>query len=471
MNFQDVKTKTINWCTKMRDEKLITPDQYNTCIATFISNTSGIIPKGFKVPSTGMPINYSLYNTRSESLTENITGANTNTIMLVTNTGLYMACDSNNNIYYIKDINDSTINQHELYFTLNPQTNNVYALLSPYGRYLLTNTSYTADFSGTTIGPMSSWKLIKVNDKIEFESVIYNGFFLSFVDKTTPLKVIRGEDQTSQWLMIPKKQTDINDQYAQYTGSEYIVLKESILKRIRNTAIDNIILNIMKNTLISLQNNISDNYTKLEVYIKQILTYEADLYRLSSITYTAQIESLKNNSSISEDTRKSIESTIPKPSGINISNIQINGILFNIGNTKNTAIKLIDEEISKINIELGNLPGGDPMDDYVTFMNDMKNEDAKLTLRIKDNNMIMGRQKDNYDTLNKDESYFDTKKNNYKNLNNSLKLNLDIIDGYKTQSKYLVYIYPLILIICIILLLYLIYITYQKFMVNVYSQY
>ena len=83
----------------------------------------------------------------------------------------------------------------------------------------------------------------------------------------------------------------------------------------------------------------------------------------------------------------------------------------------------------------------------------------------------MGRQKDNYDSLNKDESYFDTKKNNYKNLNNSLKLNLNIIDGYKTQSKYLIYIYPLVLIICICILIYLIYITYQKFMQNVYSQY
>jgi len=474
MNFQDVKTKTINWCSKMKDEGLITSNQYDNCLSTFLSSTSGIIPKSFKVPSTGMPINYSLYNTRSELLTSSVVGENTNTIMLVTNTGLTMACDTNNKIYYVKDINDSTINQNELYFTLNPQSNDVYALLSPYGRYLLTNgenTPYTADFSGTSIGPMSSWILNKVNDKVTFESRIYSNFFLSFVDKASLLQVVRGEDESSQWLMVPKKQTSINDQFPQYTGSEYIVLKENILARIRNTAIDKIILNIIKNTLIILQDNISDNYSKIEAYMRQSLDYDAELYKLSSIRYKDQIDSLKNSSAISSDSLKSIQSSIPKPSGVNLSTTEINSILYNIANTKNSALKLIDGEITKIDEQLSNLPLGDPMDDYVSFMNDMTSEDANITLRIQENNIIMGRQKDNYDTLNKDESYFNTKTNKYKKLDNSLKLNLNIVDGYKKQTSYLIYIYPLVFVLCIFLLIYVIYITYQKFMTNVYSQY
>ena len=471
MNFQDVKTKTINWCSKMKDKGLITPDQYDTCVASFISSTTGVIPKTFKVPSTGLPINYSLYNTRTESITSTVVGENTNTIMLVTNTGLTMACDSNNNIYYVKDINDSTINQNELYFTLNPQSNDVYGLLSHYGRYLITNSSRSADFSGTTIGPMSSWKLIKTNDTVAFESVVFADFYLSFVDKATPLQVIRGEDETAQWLLIPKKQTDINDQFPQYTGTELLVTKENILTRIRNTAIDKIILNIIKNTLITLQNTISDNYTKIDKYMKDSLNYDADLYKLSNITYNAQMDSLKNSSAISANTMKSIESSIPKPAGINLSPPQINGILYNIANTKNSALKLIDEEISKINTQLADLPLGDPMDDYVSFMNDMSNEVANITLRIQENNMIMGRQKDNYDTLNKDVSYFNTKTNNYKKLDESLKLNLNIVDVYKKQTSYLVYIYPLVFVLCILLLIYIIYITYHKFMENVYNHY
>lgn len=471
MNFQDIKTKTINWCSKMKDTGVITTDQYDNCITSFINNTSGIIPKELKVPSTGMEINYALYNTRTESIAPTIVDTNTNTVMLVTNTGLYMACDVNNKIYYVKNINDPTINQNELYFILNPQSSDVYVILSPYGRYLLSNNSYTADFSGTTIGHMASWTLKKTNDKISFESGIFKNYYLSFVDKKSSLQVIQGEDESSQWLMIPKKQTDINEQYPQYTGAEYIVLKETILKRIRNTAIDKIILNIIKNILITLKNNIGDNYTKIYSYMKSSLSYDAELYKLTSITYKTQMDSLKNSSAISSSSLKSIQSSIPKPKGISLKQTQINGILHNIKSKQNEAENLLDKEIENINIQISKLPINDPMDEYVKFMEDMKTEITNITKEIQDNNIIMGRQKNNYDTLNKDLSYFNTKTNNYKNLDNTLKLNLNIIDNYKSQNTYLIYIYPLILILCIILLIYLIYITYQKFMKNIYYNY
>lgn len=470
-NYQDVKTKTLNWCTKMKDSGLLTHDQYDNCISSFTNMTKGVIPKEFKVPSSGMPINYSLYNTRSESLSSSIVGENTNTVMLVSNTGLYMACDTNNNLYYIKNINDPTINQNELYFTLNPQTNEVYGLLSPYGKFLLANNDYTASYGGTTIGPISSWKLNKVNDKVTFESVEYVGFYVSFVDSASSLKLIYGEDDSAQWLMIPKKQSSITDQFAQYTGTEYLVVKENILTSIRNTAIDKIVLNIIKKTLTTLQTNISENYEKIDTYMRKSLNYDAELYKLSSITYNSQIESLKNSSAISQGSLQSIQSSIPKPAGITITTTQINGILYNIANTKNMALKLIDAELSNVNTQLSNLPQGDPMDDYVRFINDMKSELANITLRIQENNIIMGRQRDNYDTLNKDYAYFDTKTHNYKKLENSLKLNYNIIDGYKTQNSFLLKIYPLIVFLLVLLLIYVIYITYQKFMINVSSQY
>lgn len=49
-NYQDVKTKTINWCKKMQSVGLLTPDQYNQCVGTFKDVTKGILPKEFKVP-------------------------------------------------------------------------------------------------------------------------------------------------------------------------------------------------------------------------------------------------------------------------------------------------------------------------------------------------------------------------------------------------------------------------------------
>ena len=471
MNYQDVKTKTVNWCTKMKDARLLTADQYDNCISSFKNATSGIISKNFKVPSTGMPRNYSLYNSRSESISATVVGENTNTVTLVTNTGLYMACDSNNNIYYVKDINDSTINQNELYFILSPQTNDVYALLSPYGRYLIASVDYTADFSGTTIGTMASWNVSKINNKITLESVQFAGFFLSFSDENSPLKVIYGEDDSVQWVMIPKKQTDIHDEFPQYTGAEYIVTKENILKRIQNSGVDRNILNILKTTLTTLQNNISDNYAQLDKYLRKRLNYEAELFRLSNVSYNAKMDSLKSSSAISKDKLQSIQSSIPKPEGVSLTATEINGVLYNIANNKNATIRLIEEEISKINLQIADLPQGDPMVDYVTFINAMKTEVDNVTIRIQQNNVIMGRQKDNYDTLNKDVAYFDTKTNNYKKLDDSLKLNLNIINGYKTQSSLLVKLYPFIVILLLIVLIYFTYITYQKFIENVYNQY
>ena len=89
-NYQDVKTKTQNWCKKMFNVKLLTPDQFDSCIATFQDATSGVLPKEFKTPSTGLGRNYSLYNYGSKELTSNVTGENSNTIMLVNNEGYYM---------------------------------------------------------------------------------------------------------------------------------------------------------------------------------------------------------------------------------------------------------------------------------------------------------------------------------------------------------------------------------------------
>ena len=210
-NYQDVKTKTVNWCNKMQSEGLLTPEQNDECEATFIDSDSGILPKEFVVPNTGMSRNYSLYNTRSEKLTSKLSNENTNTVMMVTNTEQYMACNSNNDLYFIRDINDSTINQQELYFTLVPQSNNIYSIISSYGKYLITNTEWNASFTGTTLGTMSSWSINKINDKVILESIQYKGFYLSFKDNNESLNIIYGKNESIKWLMIPKKESEIHN--------------------------------------------------------------------------------------------------------------------------------------------------------------------------------------------------------------------------------------------------------------------
>jgi hypothetical protein len=50
----------------MRDQGLLSPAQYDNCISAFSNTNSGTLPKGVDIPPSGMPLNYSLYNTRSE---------------------------------------------------------------------------------------------------------------------------------------------------------------------------------------------------------------------------------------------------------------------------------------------------------------------------------------------------------------------------------------------------------------------
>jgi hypothetical protein len=135
-NSYDIKTKTLNWCDKMKNVGLLTPNQFNQCVSTFKESTG-------------------LLQTVSEN-------TNTNTIMLTNNNGLTLACKPDNSIYLVSNVNDNNINQKELYFTLIPQTDNIYAILSPFGKYLISNADYSVTFTGTSIGPLASWTIIKM---------------------------------------------------------------------------------------------------------------------------------------------------------------------------------------------------------------------------------------------------------------------------------------------------------------------
>lgn len=202
LNYQEAKTKTLNWCDKMKNVNLITSDQFNQCVATYKESSSGVLPNQAISPVLGMEEDYSLYNTRLTTLSSNLLNENTNTVMFLNNTGMYMGCDSNNNVYFVKDIHESNVNQKELTFNFVPKNSEVYVLMSSYGKYLIANIGvndsdakiptsqsssqeWNASFNGITIGPMVTWKIKKYesdNDnltKVSFESFQMSNYFLS----------------------------------------------------------------------------------------------------------------------------------------------------------------------------------------------------------------------------------------------------------------------------------------------------
>jgi hypothetical protein len=464
LDYNDVKTKTINWCDKMQKVGLLTADQYDQCIASFADIKSGILPADIDIPSTGLPRNYSLYNTRSKKITANISGEDTNTVMFVTNTGLYMACRPDNSIYFISDINESTVNQNDINFTLIPQNSDVYTIMSPYGKYLICNTNWGADFSGTTIGTMSSWNVSKIDDKTYFESVGYSNYYLAFDTHDQIINIEYGKNDNKEWLIVPQKQTDVNNSYSLYNGSEYIVLKADILQKMKTYSMKLASLNVVVTALTTLKTNVNTNFTKIEEYMKKTLNYNQQLYIASKEYYDAQVNSIKQNMDITIDPGLRIVNNIPPPTGANISNDDITNILNKITNVKAYYIGLITSNIGETQIAINNLIL--PITDYDKFISDLNTELNSVKSRVDQNNIIMGRQQSNYDTINQDYNYITNKQSKLKTFDNKLNLNLTNLSNYKTQTGYLVTLYPIIIIALFLFLMYLGYITIQKITEN-----
>ena len=469
-NYQDVKTKTINWCTKMRDIQFITAEQYDTCVASFKNQNSGIIPKD-AISSNNLSKDYSLYNMSTDKISSKLGGENTNTIMLVTHSGLYMSCDPDNNITYIADINQPNINQTNLYFILIPQTNNVYSVMNSYGKYLITSIDMKVDFSGTKIGTMASWNISKVNDNIIIESFQYSGNYLSFQKPTLPLTLILGKDETIQWTMVSKKETNVDDKYNEYNPVGYITEKETLIRAIIIFFIQQKLLNSIINSLKTLKNTISSNYDKILANIRKQIENDNQIHTISNAKYEESIKSIKGSGTIDETKIDSIIKSIQKPIGNTISDGDTKKIADQIINSKNDYLNKIQLEINKIEDELRTLNRRDINKNYNDFITKLNNDLADTIKRIRENNIIMERQKDKYGKIDNDQSRIDIKENKYKDLDETIKLNLKIVDDYKTQTSLLTKIYPFIIVILILFLIYLIYITSIKFKENIYDKY
>jgi positive regulator of sigma E activity len=90
---------------------------------------------------------------------------------------------------------------------------------------------------------------------------------------------------------------------------------------------------------------------------------------------------------------------------------------------------------------------------------------------VVNNNKIIGRQQDSYESINTDYADIIQKQRKVKDADETSKLNIDLVNNYTAQTSYLLYIYPLLILILSIALLYLTYLTIMKFKANIYDKY
>ena len=229
----------------------------------------------------------------------------------------------------------------------------------------------------------------------------------------------------------------------------------------------------MNKAFSSLKTNIRDNYEEIEQYMRNRLEYDRKLFAKTSLYYDNRVRSINESSTISSSQRNELINNLPKPKGVDLTQQQMNTYLSQIAEEKHNYLYVIETEVNKIENQLIDINKNieESTSDYNKFLLDIKNEINKAKERIQQNNLIMGRQQDNYEKINEDVAYISNKQDKYETLDEKLKLNLDIVDGYKQQNSLMTKIYPIVIIILILLLIYLIYLTSIKFMDNVYNKY
>lgn len=490
MNYQDIKTKTINWCNKMQNVGLINTEQFNECVATFKNNEPGLLHPSITTPQTGLSRNYSLYNTKTQNINSTVVenssnqGNNTNTVLLINNDGMTIGSKADGSLYLVNNINDDNINQTDLYFTLIPNTDDIYYILSPYKKYLVANKDYTARFTGDSIGPFASWRIIKINDNnnasVLIEPVQYNNFHLTFDSDADTLKFIYGRTDDMRWKLIPKAQSNTDNNNIVSLINLYYITKENLLKKLYNNSLQKICINSSIATLNKLYSEITNNLTSIKSHVETYLNNQQNTYNLSNADYQTRVNSLIKNTELSDQSRTNLIAQIPPPLGLNITTENINNVLTKINNSminlqnnlQNNYINQLQNKLSSLSLISNSSSGITEIDlDYNNYLDLLNNEISNVDNSLKQNNIIISRQRDQFSTTNDEFVNKDTKVNKLKKIDETANINMNLIGNYKQNNTYLNKIYPIVILILGLLLLYLIYITYKKFIANIWSKY
>jgi hypothetical protein len=485
LDYQDVKTKTMNWCNKMQQSGLLNADQFNQCIASFKDVTSGPNSSGISSSKAGMSMDFSLYNTRAKKLSSSVsnTGDNTNIIMMMTPDNMTIGCKEDGTLYQIGNIDDPNVNQKELYFTLSPINETAFSILSPYGKFLNTDNAYIAGFNGKTIGPLATWNIIRITDadtnfgnisKIMIESVQFPNFHLVYNVDTNSLSIQSGKNEMMIWSIITKPDNiDSSKDNSTFGASQFIVLKEGILIKYKRNALFKQTLASAISAVNKLSEQVNSNYEEIHTYIQNYLQRQMQLYNATTIDYKTRLDSISKNSMIPSDVKETLIAGIPKPQGLNIKGDIINQVITAIDDKRkitqqyinSNALIPLQQQLDKINSE------DTSQAEYDDLIANINTQIQDVNNQIVQNRKIIDRQKDKYNTFLEDYQYESNTINRLDKVDKISELNMKMLDSYKSQRSYLTKIYPVIIFFLFIGLIYLCYVTLIKFKNNVWSKY
>jgi len=453
-SYQDVRTKTVNWCSKLLSNGLMNNDQYNQCIANFNQTNTGILPPDFKIPRTGINYNYALYNkspsdlaNSSGSLSSKLNDSNNNTdVNHITNSnGSYLAETANSQIYFVNNINDPNNNQNDISWTLLQQSNTTqYAILSPHGHYLVANADYTISSNGSAIGPSSLWNITRIDNNILVESVMYAKYYLTYNINDGSIGLIYDKNEHSAWTLYPQIATQSYDNSNSSIADTYNAQQTQIMSAIYNVEKQLLILQTIVDILTQLRANVQANYDTGFNYI------------------SSQLTQLTTNGSGSGGSMSGIPDSD--------SNIVKNKITA----AQTSALADIDASIANYNQQINTLRNENYIEvygDYDTLTTQLLADASNASSTIESNNTIIDRQNAMYNDYNKNYAKADNKLKNTITDDERLAINMNILSSSVKSNNTYLKILPVIIILLICGIVILAYFTYRKFKRNVLKEY
>ena len=154
-------------------------------------------------------------------------------------------------------------------------------------------------------------------------------------------------------------------------------------------------------------------------------------------------------------------------SGSNLSNDEIAVALNKINNMRNAFLQNFNASvIVPLQGRIKELENADVDKLFANYLESLDNDIVKLTQKIDQNNEIMARQKNDYNTMNNELSSSHQKMNKIKEFEDVSDLNINLLSSYTNQTSLLNKIYPFVILILGIAIVYLIYKVIDQYRIN-----
>jgi len=217
---------------------------------------------------------------------------------------------------------------------------------------------------------------------------------------------------------------------------------------------------------------ISNNFNNIVNYVNKKLMDEQQTYKLSTNDYQTRLNSINQNSMINDVVRSNLISIIPPPSGFNIEDDDIMIAVNKITNNKNAFLQNLQlNVITPLEEKLKELDALNLDNDYNTYITSLKTDIDDTNNRIRQNNIIMNRQKDTYTKINKNYASQINKEKTIEEIDTVANANIQMINNFSSQNSYLNKLYPVGIFILAIVLIYISYLTFIKFRDNIWMNY